>query len=58
MFGALDRCRRDSTLFQFTTKQLRDFTEPNHLLIQTPAMKIHDSSIFLSSWDARKQITA
>ena len=28
------RCRRDSTLFQFTTKQLRDFIDPNHLLIQ------------------------
>ena len=30
----LDRCRRDSTLFQFTTKQLRDFIDPNHLLIR------------------------
>lgn len=34
MLQPLDRCRRDSTLFQFTTKQLRDFIDPNHLLIQ------------------------
>ena len=34
MLEPLDRCRRDSTLFQFTTKQLRDFIDPNHLLIQ------------------------
>ena len=33
MLEPLDRCRRDSTLFQFTTKQLRDFIDPNHLLI-------------------------
>lgn len=30
----LDRSRRDSTLFQFTSKRLGDFTDPNHLLIQ------------------------
>ena len=34
MLEPLDRCRRDSTLFQFTTKQLRDFIDLNHLLIQ------------------------
>ena len=34
MLEPLDRNRRDSTLFQFTTKQLRDFIDPNHLLIQ------------------------
>ena len=34
MIGPLDRSRRDSTLFQFTTKQLRDFIDPNHLLIR------------------------
>ena len=34
MLEPLDRCRRDSTLFQFTTKQLRDFIDPHHLLIQ------------------------
>ena len=34
MLQPRDRLRRDSTLFQFTTKQLRDFTDPNHLLIQ------------------------
>ena len=34
MLKPLDRCRRGSTLFQFTTKQLRDFIDPNHLLIQ------------------------
>ena len=30
----LDHCPRDSTLFQFTTKQLRDFIDSNHLPIQ------------------------
>ena len=34
MIEPLDRSRRDSTLFQFTTKQLRDFIDPNHLLIR------------------------
>lgn len=34
MLEPLDRCRRDSTLFQFTTRQLRDFIDPNHLLIR------------------------
>ena len=34
MLEPLDRCRRDSTLFQFTTKQSRDFIDPNQLLIQ------------------------
>ena len=34
MLEPLDRCRRDSTLFQFTSKRLRDFIDPNHLLIQ------------------------
>ncbi len=34
MLEPLDRCRRDSTLFQFTTKQLRDFIATNYLLIQ------------------------
>ena len=34
MLEPLDRCRRDSTLFQFTTKRLRDFIDPDHLLIQ------------------------
>ena len=34
MLESLDRCRRDSTLFQFTSRPLRDFTDPNHLLIQ------------------------
>ena len=28
MLEPLDRCRRDSILFQFTTKQLRDFIDP------------------------------
>jgi transposase len=31
---ALDRSGRDSILFQFTAKQLRDFVDPNHLLIR------------------------
>ena len=34
MIEPLDRSRRGSTLFQFTTRQLRDFIDPNHLLIQ------------------------
>ena len=34
MLGSLDRHSRDSTLFQFTTKRLRDFLDPKHLLIQ------------------------
>ena len=34
MLEPLDRCRRDSALFQFTTRRLRDFIDPNHLLIQ------------------------
>ena len=34
MIEPLDRSRRDSTLFQFTSKQLRAFIDPNHLLIQ------------------------
>ena len=34
MIEPLDRHRRDSTLFPFTTKQLRDFIDPNHLLIR------------------------
>ena len=34
MLEPLDRCRRDSTLFQFTNRQLRDFIDPEHLLIR------------------------
>ena len=34
MIEPLDRSRRDSTLFQFTSKQLRDFIDPSHLLIK------------------------
>ena len=34
MLEPLDRCRRDSTLFQFTNRRLRDFIDPGHLLIQ------------------------
>ena len=34
MLEQLDRHSRDSTLFQFTTKRLRDFIDPKHLLIQ------------------------
>ena len=32
MLDPLDRHSRDSTLFQFTTKRLRDFIDSNHLL--------------------------
>ena len=34
MLEPLDRFRRDSTLFQFTTKRLRDFIDPNHVLVE------------------------
>ena len=34
MLKPLDRRRRDSTLFQFTTRRLRDFIDPDHLLIE------------------------
>ena len=34
MLEPLKRCRRDSILFQFTTKRLRDFIDPNHLLMR------------------------
>ena len=34
MLGPLDRSRRDSSLVQPTTKELRDFIDPDHLLIQ------------------------
>ncbi len=34
MLEPLDRYSRDSTLFQFTSKRLRDFIDPKHLLIQ------------------------
>ena len=35
MLKPLDRNRRDSPLFQFTTRRLRDFIVPDHLLIHT-----------------------
>ena len=34
MIEPLVRSCRDATLFHFTTKQLRDFSDPNHLLIR------------------------
>ena len=34
MIEPLDLSRRDPTRFQFTTRQLRDFIDPNHLLIR------------------------
>ena len=34
MLEPLDRFSRDSTLFQFTSRRLRDFIDPRHLLIQ------------------------
>jgi len=34
MLEPLDRYQRDSTLFQFTAKRLRDFIDPNHLLVE------------------------
>ena len=34
MLKPLDRHRRDSTLFQLTTPRLRDFIDPDHLVIQ------------------------
>ena len=35
MLESPDRSRRDSTLFQFTTKRLRDFIDPYRPLIRT-----------------------
>ena len=37
MIEPLDCSSRDSTLFQFTNKRLRDFIDPKHLLIQVDA---------------------
>ena len=34
MLKPLDRYRRDSTLYQFTTRRLRDFIDPDPLLIR------------------------
>lgn len=34
MLNPLDRHSRDSTLFQFTSKRLKDFIDPNYLLMQ------------------------
>ena len=34
MLKPLDRHRRDSTLFQFTNRHLRDCVDPDHLLIR------------------------
>ena len=34
MLEPLDRISRDSTLFQLTSKRLRDSIDPNHLLIR------------------------
>ena len=34
MLKTLDRCRRDSTLFQFTARRLQDFIAPDHLLVR------------------------
>ena len=34
MLKPLDRYRRDSALFQFTTRRLRGFIDPDHLLIR------------------------
>ena len=34
MLKPLDRHRRDSTLFQFTSRRMRDFIDPDHLLIR------------------------
>ena len=34
MLKILDRCRRDSTLFQFTARRLQDFIDPDHLLVR------------------------
>ena len=34
MIEPLDRLCRDSALFQFTAKRLKDFIDPKHLMIQ------------------------
>ena len=48
MIEPLDRSRRDSALFQFSTKQLRDFIDSSHLLI--PSTSIWTSPNWLNSW--------
>ena len=34
MIFSIDRTRRDTTLFQFSAKPLRDFIDPNHVLLK------------------------
>ena len=34
MLKPLDRHRRDSALFQFTSQRMRDFIDPDHLLVR------------------------
>ena len=40
MLKPLDRHRRDSTLFQFTTRRLRDFVDPANLLMRIDSGKL------------------
>ena len=53
MLETLDRTSRDSTLFQFTSKRLRDFIDPNHLLI-----RIAEQLTLPSWWRPWKIVTA
>ena len=49
MIEPLDHSRRDSTLFQFTTRQLRDFIDPNHLLIRVDE-QLDFAKLWWSHW--------
>ncbi len=52
MLEPLDRCRKESTLFQFTSKRLREFINPNHLLIRSTS-----SWTLVSQWLPRRRGT-
>ena len=69
MLEPLDRFSRDSTLFQFTSRRLRDFIDQKHLLIQideqfdfqklashsktTTVVTTEDRPFTLRSWSGR-----
>ena len=53
MLDTFDRHSRDSTLFQFTTKRLRDFIDPNICLFRLMSALTSRSS--LNPW---KTVTA
>ncbi len=52
MLEPLDRCRRDSTFFQFTSKRLRDFIDPNHL------RTVKYAEVYLKAYSGGKEANA